>query len=98
MKAKVIFLSDYLHMSEKSCTFASQTQNDNTKLTIMEDVTLRIPSADVALVMQFASRMGWTIDNHRSVVSRFIDACRKNASDLTEDEIQAEVNAVRYKG
>ena len=93
----MIFLSDYLHMSEKSCTFASQTQNDNTKLTIMEDVTLRIPSADVALVMQFASRMGWTIDNRRSVVSRFI-ACRKNASDLTEDEIQAEVNAVRYKG
>ena len=94
----MIFLSDYLHMSGKSCTFASQTQNDNTKLTIMEDVTLRIPSADVALVMQFASRMGWTVDNRRSVVSRFIDACRKNASGLTEDEIQAEVNAVRYKG
>ncbi|MBQ7382644.1 MAG: hypothetical protein IJV61_06465 [Paludibacteraceae bacterium] len=64
----------------------------------MEDVTLRIPSSDVALVMQFASRMGWTIDNRRSAVSRFIDACRKNASDLTEDEIQTEVNAVRYKG
>ena len=94
----MIFLSDYLHMSGKSCTFASQTQNDNTKLTIMEDVTLRMPSSDVALVMQFASRMGWTIDNRRSVVSRFIDACRKNASDLTEGEIQAEVNAVRYKG
>ena len=94
----MIFLSDYLHMSEKSCTFASQTQNDNTKLTIMEDVTLRMPSSDVALVMQFASRMGWTVDNRRSVVSRFIDACRKNASGLTEDEIQAEVNAVRYKG
>ena len=63
----------------------------------MEDVTLRMPTADVALVMQFASRMGWTIDNRRSVVSRFIDACLKNASSLTEDEIQAEVNAVRYK-
>ena len=85
-------------MSEKSCTFASQTQNDNTKLTIMEDVTLRMPSSDVALVMQFASRMGWTVDNRRSVVSRLIDACRKDASGLTEDEIQAEVNAVRYKG
>ena len=63
----------------------------------MEDVTLRMPTADVALVMQFASRMGWIIDNRRSVVSRFIDACLKNASSLTEDEIQAEVNAVRYK-
>ena len=29
----------------------------------MEDVIIRMPSADVAMLMQFASRMGWTIEN-----------------------------------
>ncbi len=29
----------------------------------MEDVVLRIPTSDVAMVMQFASRMGWIIKN-----------------------------------
>ena len=62
----------------------------------MEDVMFRMPTADLAIAMQLADRMGWTVDKPRSAVSRFIDACRKNASALTDDEIQAEVNAVRY--
>ena len=32
----------------------------------MEDVLLRMPSSDVAMVMQFASRMGWIVENHPS--------------------------------
>ena len=63
----------------------------------MEDVVLKMPTADVALIMQFASRMGWTIENRRNPVARFIEACsRDNASALAEEEIQAEINAVRY--
>ena len=30
---------------------------------VMEDVILRMPSTDVAMVMQLASRMGWVIEN-----------------------------------
>lgn len=62
----------------------------------MEDVMFRIPAADIGIAMQLASRMGWTVDKPRSAASRFIDACRKNASAMTDEEIQAEVNAVRY--
>lgn len=63
----------------------------------MEDVVLKMPTADVALIMQFASRMGWTIENRTNPVARFIEACAKNKpSELTDEEIQAEVNAVRY--
>lgn len=63
----------------------------------MEDVVLRMPSADVALVMQFANRMGWRIEKRSNIIDRFIEACRKNSADaLTEQEIQEEVNAVRY--
>ena len=46
-------------MSKKSCNFANKIETN----TIMEDVIIRMPSADVAMIMQFASRMGWTIEN-----------------------------------
>ena len=62
----------------------------------MEDIVLRMPSTDVALLSLFAERMGWTIDRRQNVVSRFIDACTKNDSPMSDEEIQAEVNAVRY--
>ena len=64
----------------------------------MEDVVLRMPKSDVTLLAQFAKRMGWTIDERRSVVARFIEACQRNAGvDFSEEDIQTEVNAVRYK-
>lgn len=57
-----------------------------------------MPTTDVALIMQFASRMGWTIERRRNPVARFIEACsRNNSAALTDEEIQAEVNAVRYQ-
>lgn len=62
----------------------------------MEDVLLRVPTADMAIVSLFAERMGWTIDRRRNAVSRFIDACRANNADMSDEDIQAEVNAVRY--
>ena len=63
----------------------------------MEDVVLRMPTADVAMIMQFASRMGWIVETPSAVIERFINACKANqANSLSEEEIQAEVNAVRY--
>ena len=63
----------------------------------MEDVVLRMPKGDMPLLSQFAARMGWQIDNRRDVVARFIEACQKNRGmDISDEEIQAEVNAVRY--
>ena len=63
----------------------------------MEDFVLRMPTADVAMMMQFASRMGWIVEKPSTAIDRFIKACRANSSNaLSEEEIQAEVNAVRY--
>ena len=62
----------------------------------MEDVVLKMPTTDVALLTQFANRMGWTIESRRNPVARFIEACSKNKAALADEEIQAEVNAVRY--
>lgn len=64
----------------------------------MEDIVLTMPTADVAMLYEFAARMGWTIDRRQSAVSRFVNECLKNnASDMSDDDIQAEVNAVRYR-
>lgn len=63
----------------------------------MEDVILKMPTADIAFITQFASRMGWMIESRRNPVARFIEACSKSNPDaLTDEEIQAEINAVRY--
>lgn len=63
----------------------------------MEDVILKMPTADVALIMQFAERMGWMVESRSNPVARFIEACSKNnANALTDEDIQTEINAVRY--
>ena len=63
----------------------------------MEDVILKMPTTDVALIMQFASRMGWIVEQKSTIINRFIEACRLNESNaLSDEEIQAEVTAVRY--
>ena len=82
-----------LTISKICCTFAAS----KVKRRYMEDVVLKMPSADVALIMQFASRMGWMIESRRNPVARFIEACsNNNAAALTDEDIQAEINAVRY--
>ena len=61
----------------------------------MEDLVLSIPAQDKALIETLAQRMGWTMRKRRTSVERFIDSCPKSPQ-MTDDEIQAEVNAVRY--
>ena len=71
----------------------------------MEDLVLSIPTQDAAFVETLAKRMGWTMRKRRTSVERFIrsaegrsqgeNSCPKTPQ-MTDEEIQAEVNAVRY--
>ena len=71
----------------------------------MEDLVLTIPIQDAAFVETLAKRMGWTMRKRRTSVERFIrsaegrsqgeNSCPKTPQ-MTDEEIQAEVNAVRY--
>ena len=56
---------------------------------------MTIPIQDAALVETLAKRMGWTMRRRRTSVERFIESCPKTPQ-MTDEEIQAEVNAVRY--
>ncbi len=61
----------------------------------MEDLVLTIPSQDLGIMETLAARMGWTVRSKRSIVQKFIDTCPKKPM-MTDEEIAAEVNAVRY--
>ena len=61
----------------------------------MEDLVLTIPIQDAAFVETLAKRMGWTMRRRRTSVERFIESCPKTPQ-MTDEEIQAEVKAVRY--
>ena len=63
----------------------------------MEDLVLSIPIQDAAFIETLAQRMGWTMRKRRTSVERFINSCPKS-SQMTDEEIQAEINAVRYRG
>ena len=62
---------------------------------IMEDLILTIPTQDLGIMETLATRMGWTVRSKRSIVQKFVDSCPK-APMMTDEEIAAEVNAVRY--
>ena len=61
----------------------------------MEDLVLSIPTKDRALIETLAQRMGWTMRSRRTSVERFIESCPKTPQ-MTDEEIQTEVNAIRY--
>ena len=62
----------------------------------MEDLVLTIPTQDLGIMETLANRMGWTVRSKRSIVQKFVDSCPKVLM-MTDEEITAEVNAVRYK-
>ena len=60
----------------------------------MEEMFLSIPAQDAAFVETLASRMGWTMRRRRTSVERFIQSCPKTPQ-MTDEEIQAEINSYR---
>ena len=60
----------------------------------MEDLVLSIPIQDSAFIETLAARMGWTMRRCRTSVERFINSCPTSPL-MTDEEIQAEINAVR---
>jgi hypothetical protein len=61
----------------------------------MEDLVLSIPVQDAAFIETLVQRMGWTMRKRRTSVERFINSCPKSPQ-MTDEEIQAEINVVRY--
>ena len=61
----------------------------------MEDYVLTIPNADVKIMETLVARMGWKVRSKRKTIDEFISSCKKDV-DMSDDDIQNEINAVRY--
>lgn len=62
----------------------------------MEDLVLSIPAQDSAFIEKLATRMGWMMRRRRTSIERFVSSAQGTASiQMTDEEIQAEINAVR---
>ena len=60
----------------------------------MEDLVLSIPAKDTAFIETLASRIGWTMRRRQTSGERFGKSCPKTPQ-MTDEEIQAEINADR---
>jgi hypothetical protein len=61
----------------------------------MEDYVVSIPQRDFSLMEELFARMGWKVRPRRASIERFIKSCPQTPM-MTDEEIAAEVNAVRY--
>ena len=61
----------------------------------MEDLVLSVPVSDYGIIEALAARMGWSERSRRTSIDRFIASC-PTSPQMTDEEIAAEVNAVRY--
>jgi hypothetical protein len=63
---------------------------------ISEKVFVDIPLSDIVLFKQLADKMGWKVVFQQNLWSEYAGTCPKNV-DLSDDDIMAEVRAVRYE-
>ena len=61
----------------------------------MQGVFLNVPAADWPLFEELIRKFGWQSETREQLMERFCNT-RPQQPTLSDEEIQAEVNAVRY--
>ena len=64
--------------------------------TMNQGVFLSIPKSDIKFFKELARKMGWDIDIREDFLKDYI-ASRPKRVNLSEEEILAELNAIRYE-
>ena len=64
--------------------------------TMNQGVFLSIPKSDIKFFKGLAKKMGWDIDIREDFLKDYI-ASRPKRVNLSEEEILAELNAIRYE-
>ena len=64
--------------------------------TMNQGVFLSIPKSDIKFFKELAKKMGWDIDIREDFLKDYI-ASRPKRVNLYEEEILAELNAIRYE-
>lgn len=63
---------------------------------ISQDVHLVIPKTDMRFFKELAGKMGWSFEVKEDTLKKYIISRPKNVT-LSEEDILAEVEAVRYE-
>lgn len=61
----------------------------------LQGVFLNVPAADWSLFEELVRKFGWQSETREQLMERFCNT-RPQQPTLSDEEIQAEVNAVRY--
>ena len=64
--------------------------------TMNQGIFLSIPKSDIKFFTELAKKMGWDIDIREDFLKDYI-ASRPKRVNLSEEEILAELNAIRYE-
>lgn len=64
--------------------------------TMNQGIFLSIPKSDIKFFKELAKKMGWEIDIREDFLKDYI-ASRPKRVNLSEEEILAELNAIRYE-
>ena len=64
--------------------------------TMNQGVFLSIPKSDIKFFKELAKKMGWDIDIREDFLKDYI-ASRPKRVNLSEEEILAELNAIRFE-
>lgn len=64
--------------------------------TMNQGIFLNIPKSDIKFFKELAKKMGWDIDIREDFLKDYI-ASRPKRVNLSEEEILAELNAIRYE-
>jgi len=61
----------------------------------MTQVVISIPTNEVNFLSILADKLGWKMETKENLLQNFLDSAPNDAN-ISDEEIQAEVNAVRY--
>lgn len=56
---------------------------------------MSIPNDEVGFIQRLAQKMGWSFEKKEDILTRFIASVPKDI-DVSEEEIMAAVNEIRY--
>ena len=72
-----------------------RTYNNGVGEAASQGVFLNVPASDWSLFKELVRKFGWQSETREQLIERFCSS-RPQQPTLSDEEIQAEVNAVRY--
>ena len=73
----------------------SRTSNNGSADAALQSVFLNIPIDDWSLLKELIRKFGWQSETKEQLIERFCNS-RPQQPTLSDEEIQAEINAIRY--